>query len=162
MFGLFCRLPTEQETHLSMEREMSPTWLLQACVTSLIGWLSLCSAGVAGASTLRREAMTHLWGHGLATIQCHLSGFLNKMESALRSCLSKLPGRSPLRSQEAQRFLTGSQEGAEFTVFVVKHMKARPPQRAATAPWWCPQLSGSFEGRGNYLSASPGFGIFAG
>lgn len=28
LFGLFCRLPTEQETHLSTEREMSPTWLL--------------------------------------------------------------------------------------------------------------------------------------
>lgn len=28
LFGLFCRLLTEQETHLSTEREMSPTWLL--------------------------------------------------------------------------------------------------------------------------------------
>lgn len=62
LFGLFCRLPSEQETHLSMEREMSPTWLPQACVTSLIRRLSLCSAGVAGAGTLRREAVTHLCG----------------------------------------------------------------------------------------------------
>lgn len=62
LFGLFCRLPTEQETHPSTEREMSPTWLPQACVTSLIRRLSLCSAGVVGAGTLRRDAVTHSFG----------------------------------------------------------------------------------------------------
>lgn len=59
LFGLCCRLPTEQETHLSAEREMSPAWLPQACITSLTGQPSLGSAGVAGAGTLRGEAMTH-------------------------------------------------------------------------------------------------------
>lgn len=59
LFGLCCKLPTEQGTHLSVEREMSPTWLPQECITSLIGQPSLCSAGMAGAGALRREAMMH-------------------------------------------------------------------------------------------------------
>lgn len=74
--------------------------------------------------------MTHSWGPGLATIQCHFSGFLNKMESALRSCLSELTGRSPFRSQAAQGFLPGSQEGTEFVAFMVKNTKAGSPQTA--------------------------------
>lgn len=102
LFGLCCRLPTEQETYLSVEREMSPTWLSQACITSLVGRPSLCSAGMAGAGTLRREAMMHVCGQGLATIQSHFSGFLNKVESALRPCFSELAARSLLRFQAAQ------------------------------------------------------------
>lgn len=65
--------------------------------------------------------MTHSWGPGLATIQCHFSGFLNKMESALRSCLSELTGRSPLRSQAAQGFLPGSQEGIYCSIYGQAH-----------------------------------------
>lgn len=38
-----------------MEREMSPTWLPKACVTSLIGWLSLGAAGGAEGGSLRAE-----------------------------------------------------------------------------------------------------------
>ena len=37
---LFCRLPTEQEAHLSAERKMSPTWLPRARSHCLTGQLS--------------------------------------------------------------------------------------------------------------------------
>lgn len=120
LFGLWCRLPTEQETYLSVEREMSLTWLPQACIASLIGQPSLCSAGMAGAGTLRREATMHS-SVGMDWLPSKVSSFLNKVESSLRPCPSELAGRSLLRFQAAQEFLTGSQESARFAVFVVKH-----------------------------------------
>lgn len=65
-------------------------------------------------------------GHGLATIQSHFSGFLNKVESALRARLSELAARFLLRFQVAQGFLTGSRESVRVAVLVAKHVRECP------------------------------------
>lgn len=113
LFGLCCRLPTEQETHL-FRGERNVTDLASPGMHHQSDWVAepaLCrNGGSAGAGTLRREAMVRVCGYGLATIQSHFSGFLNKVESALRPCFSELAARSLLRFQAAQGFLTGSQE----------------------------------------------------
>lgn len=131
LFGRWCRLPTEQETHFSVEREMSlnvaspgvhhqPDWATEP---------GFCRNG-GSRHTQKGSNDAFVYGHGLATIQSHVSGFLNKVESSLRPCLSELAGRSLLRFQAAQGFLTGSRESARFAVSVVKHIREGPLRAA--------------------------------
>lgn len=147
LFGLCCRLPTEQETHLSVEREMSPTWLSQACITSLVGRPSLCSAGMAGAGTLRREAMMHVCGQGLATIQSHFSGFSKQSGICSKALFlgagSKVPSQVP--GSTGGSLLALRKVLARFLVFVAKHVRECPLRAAhcssemllGDAPWEC-------------------------
>ena len=101
---------------------MSPTWLSQACITSLVGRPSLCSAGMAGAGTLRREAMMHVCGQGLATIQSHFSGFSKQSGICSKALFlgagSKVPSQVP--GSTGGSLLALRKVLARFLVFVAK------------------------------------------
>lgn len=109
LLGLSSRLPTERGIYLSVEKEMSPTWLPRACCHHLTGWLSCRRWGAS--SGQKGSYDTSVGGGGgdpFASTQC--SGLRNvtfispnKLTWSLLECANLLEGRDTQRQETLPR-----------------------------------------------------------